>query len=612
MADGVIAHEEVLRHVYAFLQAYGYKNALLALQNESRVPFNTIDVVEPKELTEQNASVTSTSPAGLERSVLEGQWHTVLANYVDSLLLPMEVLFDLYEHIFVELLTLQGFVHAARAFFTNSPIFVAMKKSSLARYARLQQLLDSHKNIFLDEMNKHGNGGVSIEVKEKREALLRTLQEAINWNTEPYNGFLPAALWRLQNDLDGNHRSTKNPSLKRERPDDFSASSLVSSALFLHYPLECPKNIRRKIVFDNAERPISCVHTLLPNAADKEQMFTALIVGKTDGTVDFLDVDSASSVGSSVGHTDGVLSIALDAAEESSATWVAVGYRDGCVKIYNAETRKLVRRFSQVHTSGVKSLVFAGVRNPVLSGHHSWVVSGSFDGAIQLLDIREGKALQRIADAHHSNYVLSICILAGKTGGLVTAGNNGTLCFWSISATGLRQAGPARTLRTIDASLKEAIPTCILPVEDKESEGEVLVLTRGQRALLLSVRFTDDITNPVVILMRSSICTPRPVYAGCVRVIETPALAAPLLSLFLTDREGTILLYNVEMSWRLGGETAGGGCRMELRPADESSIVVVDHGEKVEDLNLVNVLGKSNSLLAFSPSLSAMYLLSWN
>ncbi|ESL09221.1 hypothetical protein TRSC58_03062 [Trypanosoma rangeli SC58] len=611
MADGVIAHEEVLRHVYSFLQAYGYKNTLLALQNESRVPFNTIDVVEANEQTDQRSSVTPTSPAGLERAVLDGQWDTVLANYVHSLLLPMEVMFDLYEHIFEELLMLHGFVHAARAFFHNSPIFVAMKHSSAARYARLQQALEVKKNSFVDDINTPGSGPVPVEIKAKREALLRTLQEVITWNSEPYNGFLPAALWRLMNDGDSNSDGFKTNSLKRQRTNNFAAPPTLPSAMFLHYPLQCPKTIRRKIVFDNAEKPISCVQTMLPSADTNGDAFAALIVGKTDGTVDFLAVDSASPVVASVGHTDGVLSLALDTLEEG-VTWVAVGYRDGSVKIYNTETRKLVRRFSQVHSSGVMSLIFAGAPNPALAGHHAWVVSGSFDGVIQVLDIREGKSLQRIADAHQSKYVLSLCSLMGKTRGVASAGNNGMLCFWSVSSAGLRQAGPARALRSIHASLKEELPTRLLAVEDKEAEGEVLVLTRGQRALLLSVRFTDDATNPVVVSMRCSICIPRPVHAGCLRVIQTPALATPLLSLFLTDREGTILLYNVEMSWRLRGEAATGGCRMELRPVDESSVVVVDHGEKVEDLNVVNILGTSTSLLAFSPSLSAMYVLSWS
>ncbi|RNF17565.1 WD40 repeat-containing protein SMU1 [Trypanosoma conorhini] len=611
MADGVLAHEEVLRHIYSFLQAYGYKNSLLALQNESRVPFNTIDVVEANEPAERRGSVTSKTPAGLERAVLEGQWDTVLANYVDLLLLPTEVTFDLYEQIFEELLTLHGFVHAARAFFNNSPIFVAMKNSSAARYARLQQALEAQKNSFVDDSNTPGSGSIPAEVAAKRETLLRTLQEAITWNKEPYNGFLPAALWRLLNDGEGSNGGGRATSLKRQRASDLAAPSNLPSVMFLHYPLQCPKTIRRKIVFDNAEKPTSCVHTMLSTADGDKHTFAALIVGKTDGTVDFLAVDSASPVGASVGHTDGVLSLAPDAPGEA-VTWVAVGYRDGSVKIYNTETRKLVRRFSQVHSSGVTSLIFAGAPSQALAGHRSWVVSGSFDGVIQVLDIREGKSLQRIADAHESKYVLSLCFLPEKAGGVVSAGNNGMLCFWSVSSAGLRQAGPARALRSIHASLKEELPTRLLPVEDAEAGSEVLVLTRGQRALLLSVHFTDDATNPVVVLMHSCICTPRPLHAGCLRVIQTPALAAPLLSLFLTDREGTILLYNVEMSWRLRAGAAEGGCRVELRPADESSVVVVDHGEKVEDLSVVNILGASASLLAFSPSLSAMYVLSWS
>ncbi|KEG08429.1 WD40 repeat-containing protein SMU1, partial [Trypanosoma grayi] len=481
MADGVIAHEDVLQHIYAFLRAYGYKNALLALQNESRVPHNTIDVVQPQEADAQHG-VTMSSPASLQQAVLEGQWDTVLTTYVDGLLLPEEVMFDLYENIFEELLTLRGFVHAARAFFTNSPVFAAMKRASAARYARLQQQLESQKNAVADGAVGSDSGPVPPHVRQKREALLRVLQEAITWNTEPYNGVLPAALWRLLNTDGGSNAEL--PSLKRRRMDtsDSAVVAAAPSATFLHYPLQCPKHIREKVVFANAEMPTSCAVATLSAGEDKQHNYTAIIVGKTDGAVDFLDGKSAAPVGNSVGHTDGVLSVAVDAVEDG-AVWVAVGYRDGWVKIYNTATRKLVRRFVQVHASGVTSLVFAGARSPALAEHHVWVVSGSFDGTIQVLDIREGKSVQRIVDAHQLKYVLSLCVLRGvadgeEVQGIVSAGNNGTLCFWRVVEAGLQQEGPARTLRCIHASLQQAVPARVLALEGTGPAGEFLVLTR--------------------------------------------------------------------------------------------------------------------------------------
>ncbi|CCD19636.1 hypothetical protein, conserved, partial [Trypanosoma vivax Y486] len=128
----------------------------------------------------------------------------------------------------------------------------------------------------------------------------------------------------------------------------------------------------------------------LPKEGTPPTRFTALIVGKTDGTVDFLDSECAQPVGCSAGHTDSVLCAALDVVTDG-ITWVAVGYRDGWVKVYNAESRKLVRRFPQVHSSGVTTLTFAGERSTALSGHHTYIVSGSYDGTIHLLNISEGK-----------------------------------------------------------------------------------------------------------------------------------------------------------------------------------------------------------------------------
>ncbi|KAH8619019.1 hypothetical protein ERJ75_000209700 [Trypanosoma vivax] len=624
MADGVVAHEAVLHHIYAFLRAYGYKNTLLALQCESRVPYNTIDVVEARD----NGGVEISSVA-LARAVLDGIWDTVLSTYVDSLLLPDEVVFSIYELIFEELLVLRGFVHAARALFVNSPVFHRMKRSSAARHARLQEMLDSNKHSVADGPERLEQEVVPESFKQKREDILKVLQEAITWNAEPYGGFLPASLWRAQNG--GEMHNSHTALLKRPRMEETSdtvvetgdiVTSVCSrsgehqppgtdrSMAFLQYPLECPKRVLKKVGFASAVTPAACLVASLPKEGTPPTRFTALIVGKTDGTVDFLDSECAQPVGCSAGHTDSVLCAALDVVTDG-ITWVAVGYRDGWVKVYNAESRKLVRRFPQVHSSGVTTLTFAGERSTALSGHHTYIVSGSYDGTIHLLNISEGKSTQRIVDAHQLKYVLSLCVVPLKEEvpqHIASAGNNGTLCFWRLSAGALQQVGGPRTLQTVHSSLKEDIPTRLLPVDDENASGEFVVITRGSRVVLVSIRFTNDATEPHVVLVRCMICASEAIHGGCLRVVQTRTQTQPVLSIFLTDRTGTILLYNVGMHWRTQMDA---GAALFHKAVDETTVVSADLGKVVGDLNVVGVGEKFDRLLAYSPSLAVMYILAW-
>ncbi|EAN79099.1 hypothetical protein, conserved [Trypanosoma brucei brucei TREU927] len=610
MGDSVIPHHTVVQCIYSFLKAHGYKNSLLALQSESRVPYNTIDVVEIDEASKDTPCV---NPKSLERAVLGGKWDVVLHNYVDTLLLPEEIVFALYELIFEELLALGGFVHAARALFTSSPVFANMKRSSGARYARLERMLASFKNENINDVGTGGTEVVPRHLMEKREALLKTLQEAITWNEEPYDGALPAALCRMFSN-DGRIGGPPSQQSTMAKGNDAvsvgDASAVCAPTTFLRYPLCCPKKLKSQTL-PGGGRPSACIVTPLSRSGGEQRKFTALVVGTTDGVVNILDAESAGPVEGSVKHTDEVLSVTVDAGADGGVAWVAVGYRDGWVKIYNTETRKLVRRFTQVHSGGVTSVVFTGSRAPELFGHRTHLVSGSYDGSVQLLNILSGVSLQRIGDAHHSKYVLSLCGICSESSEdyhVVSAGNDGVLCFWSFSEEKIQRVGHPRALTTIHAALRDDIPTRLLPIDDSGTTKEILVLTRGQWALVLSTCFTNNSAEPLVLTLHCTIYTPRPMFGGCLRVVNTPAQPEPMLTVFLTDRSGTIILYNIEMRWR-GSTTVG--TTKEFRPVDESSIVVIEHGKTVETLNVAYVPGKLDNLLAYSPSIPAMYLLSW-
>lgn len=143
--------------------------------------------------------------------------------------------------------------------------------------------------------------------------------------------------------------------------------------------------------------------------------------------------------------------------------WVAVGYRDGWAKVYDMRGPcGIVQAFPDVHRLGVTCLAFAGppllleemedegdvesrvhtsafpspgvttMRSTSTSSrrrwarpsfttfsshasisvfHHSWLLSGSFDGSIKVLDIFHGSVLSSIPDGHRSAPVTALCSL---------------------------------------------------------------------------------------------------------------------------------------------------------------------------------------------------------
>lgn len=524
----IIAHEDVLQHIYAFLQSSGYQQTILALQAESGVAYNTIHVPLDAENTTARPLLTATSrrggavskdayppatPGGLERAILDGGWDEVLHVYVDGLLLPAEVKNVLYEVIFEEMLTLHGLQPAARALLHHAPTFVQMKLLSPTRYARLERMLEEFDLVQWETWRQSGAdthtghralySGVE-DVQGKREEVLRLLRREIHFVYEPYDGALPAALLLATSDERGCAvvAARTHTAQKRERslssgdggtvwtrhdhpandvrtdpqrstaymaheecdgrhttpalaPSSMHASGVSaekdgppaaarpmhhrptvpasSEEELLDYPIHAPRSIVSKLTSYVGEKVATCCRAPPPppspstNAATTTSIVgepSLLLVGRSDGVVDMVSArdlpgDTASDVYSVV-HTAGVLAMSLDTVTASRtnevSAWVAVGYRDGWVKIYNLHTHKLVRRFSPAHSMGITALLFAGdADDDQLSGHRSLLLSASFDTAVHVLDVLTGSVLSRVLDGHQGMYVHALCGLCAST-----------------------------------------------------------------------------------------------------------------------------------------------------------------------------------------------------
>lgn len=193
--------------------------------------------------------------------------------------------------------------------------------------------------------------------------------------------------------------------------------------------------------------------TSTPTTAIRKEV---VVVGRIDGTVDIVHLQEGKRC-YSLPHASnsGVLTIVVEnllrghpipsslspssspmacppfsSPTEAAAMlgWVAVGYRDGWVKLYDLHgSCAIVREFGEVHRLGVTCLAFAGPpllleetrcasalipsSSPCRVFHHSWVLSGSFDGSIKILDIFHGGVLSSIPDSHRSAPVNTLCTL---------------------------------------------------------------------------------------------------------------------------------------------------------------------------------------------------------
>ncbi|KPI88010.1 hypothetical protein ABL78_2886 [Leptomonas seymouri] len=665
----VISHERVLRYVYEFLDESGYQQSLRALQAESKIPYNVIHIsqdgsdgraasaVEDRVSPHGSKKVPSKvfarpSEHGLETAVMEGSWAEVLHVYVDGLLLPEEVKATLYEVVLEEMVELHGLVPAARSLLLNAPIFQLMKADTPARYIRLEKMIEQGQHTMSEgSSNTAVMRRVTPEMRQRRAAVLQQLKTAIRFRAEAPVGRLAAALARaaVSGGASGNCALTAAPeatqsSRKRDREPELGGDAAWADT-FLQYPLAAPKDVRRRLPYSGEQAACCCAPLLL---GEKK----LLLVGRADGVVDVVNTETGEVTGNSLRHTEGVLSLARDTADGADAglEWVAVGYRDGWVKVYNLESRKLVRRFEKAHTMGVTALFFTGTRTiEGLSRHQSLLVSGSFDGCVRVLDIAAGVPVCTVANCHSSAFVHCLLPLtcvdrsADSRFCFLSSGNDSTLAVWrledqriSVDHDGgvvVHRVQDPIPLCQLHSELREAVPTMLYglpstpsavrdaplghtgPLKDKViATCDTLVLTRAGQAAVCRVSVQDEGSNYFSLMLQALcvIVTAHPLRSAFPHVHNAVSLPVPLLSLYAADSEGTVSLHNIEMKWCNAEQWAEfGGCMRVKEAADQSSVVIVEVGKAVKDLHVTCLWLSSqhqpSSVITYGPSLAAVY-----
>ncbi|CCW71119.1 unnamed protein product [Phytomonas sp. Hart1] len=698
MPRNAIPHEEVLGFIYEYLDYFGYRNSLMALQTESRVPYNTIHVAiegnderdefNPWGRTTAAGSYSGTqvsrggdsrmmkfpppSLVGLQRAVSQGNWAEVLNVYVDGLLIPYEVRANLYELIFEELFLVHGIQTAARTLLQHSPVFKEMKENAPARLVRLQKMLDDFDSIQWEENHNKagGNVGLTVELQKRREGVFQQLKGLIHFSSDPFDGALPSALLIAERckcqgsaaEAEPTHSGDQPRFHKRERPEargttpDVVATQKQWSEVRLEYPISVPQSIHRKVPY-SAEKAITtcCV------VSRREETETIVLLGRADGVLDFIAPTSGELVRSTTAHTDGVLALALDEVSpsasavienkkstredpegartttaDSSCLWIAAGYRDGWIKVYNFSTGRLVRRFPSVHSMGVTTLLFAGPRHPNLMNHRNFVITGSYDTTIHVLDIVSGTSVFKLSDPHHGAFINALCPLprGGQLAGeetlqtFMSAGNDSMIGIWWLDErSGMVRSLEARTwnLMTLYHECKDGTATALQLVSTDRSKERidsrrdspdvdyVIVGTRSNVVLIIAVALLGSAAERSVQFRTLCVIHARKrVRHVSAHECWTDSLSIPMLCLYATDEEGTTLLYNIEMKW-LDAEAwkQFNGAINITKATDENAVVLMDVGKMVDDLRVCGVWHSTShpQLLAYAPSLSNVYVL---
>jgi WD40 repeat-containing protein SMU1 len=112
----------VIRLILQFLKENSLINTLKTLQEESQVYLNVVD-----------------SPQSLSNDIINGNWDSVLKN-LSTLQIPVEKLFDLYEHILIEMVELKE-LDTARAILRQSNPLIKMKTEQPERWNKLEKVI---------------------------------------------------------------------------------------------------------------------------------------------------------------------------------------------------------------------------------------------------------------------------------------------------------------------------------------------------------------------------------------------------------------------------------------------------------------------------------------
>eukprot|EP01061_Rhynchopus_euleeides_P016565 TRINITY_DN27885_c0_g2_i1.p1 TRINITY_DN27885_c0_g2~~TRINITY_DN27885_c0_g2_i1.p1 ORF type:complete len:560 (+),score=194.54 TRINITY_DN27885_c0_g2_i1:116-1681(+) len=452
---------DVVRVLLQFCSEHGLTKTFSALQEETQVALNTVPSME-----------------AFVADIRSGQWEKVLAA-VTQMRLPRDKLFDLYEHVTLEMLELKE-IDVARKLMRTTEALRLLAMHDAARYSRLDALasktLYSLQDVYPPGETRESRrnaiaASLSSEVSVVQGGrLLTLLSHAVKW--QKHAGLLPSG----------------------EKVDIFRGLAQKEADLVEQFPETLAKTIK----FGKTTPEVAAFS---PNGS-------RLVTGSFDGFIEVWNPETGKirkdleyqKDGDYMSHDRAVL--ALDMSHDGEM--LASGCQAGTVKIWKVSTGQCMRLFNAAHSAGITSIQF--------TKDGSQVLTSSFDGTARVHGIKSGKIAMKEYRGHRS-YVNSACFSADGNK-VVTASSDGTVRMWdaksmkctnTISPAGVSAADPPPCLSATFIPGTDNIAVC--------SRAPVITVVSGRDGhIVRQIKSSDKMQSDFV----SCTLSPKGAWLYCI------------------------------------------------------------------------------------------------
>ena len=391
------------------------------------------------------------SRESLATGIREGKWDIVLSE-LPSLELPLELLVDVYEHIFLEMMEKGERSLCSRLLHECTPLVALQSLDPLSnvRYRRLESM------ISIPELPQDLYRGQSRQARRKEMTELVSHRLHVVQRSR--------LLKLLNNGLKWEHQSGEH-GRGSGRIDIFTGELLGSSLAEA-----ASTRIDKVIKFPKGSYPETVCFS-----SDGE----FLVSGSSDGLVEVYDPKtgklamsfSYQATGHFLVHSSSVTALAFS----NDGTMLASGDKNGDIKIWSFSSGKCLNHLQSAHRDGLTGLIF--------SPDDSGLLSSSLDTTARLHGVKSGKLLSELTG--HNSFVTCIRLLS--SGDVVTGSSDGFVRIFS-SHTGKPQiAIPSTADNGKSGSGYPSVKGCLIAESDAGGES-IIVCPYGRCGYHISSR----------------------------------------------------------------------------------------------------------------------------